>query len=397
VQGGLTVLGGLVIVLAGSPYAIDSRIEVPLHSVVVPDSIGFPTPRKLTFGNPAAPHVTYPSNWKAVDAVAIFDSPQFVQAYLFRYRLENDEDQFALAKPGSTSITDQDQLDLPHSTGRRVMSFDIPVIERASPTEIRRQLTFQLICDSGWAAVRTVDYREGEIRIDSVSYPVRMALYNATSPYFVRDANAAVFIDQPSSHNFATRFRLADDSSVVPSTRITLAQPFWLGDRKYVIGAIDSMGDKITLDPYLGSDTAMVRGFISPAWRVRDLNGQEHSLASANGKVTLLVFWSTTCSYCARIRPVLNTLVEENKSGQFQSISCCLDRNLSDIQAFLAKEPYEGVVTGYDATMWQLFNPRGSTPTVCVIDGNGVIQYIGGGESSYYIADRIVRTLLGAK
>jgi thiol-disulfide isomerase/thioredoxin len=396
VRTGLAVLGGLVVALAGLAYAIESRIEVPMHSIIVPDSIGFPTPRRLTFGNPAAPHVMYPSNWKAVDAVAIFDNPTFLQAYLFRYRLGNDEDQFALAKPGSTALTDRDHLDLPHTTGRRAVSFDIPVIERARPSEIRRQLKFQLIYDSGAASVRTMDYREGEIRIDSVSYPIRLVQYNATSPYFVRDTNAAVFIERPGSYDFAIRFRLADDSSVIPSTRTTLAQPFRLGDKKFVVGSIDPLGDSIAIDPYAGSDTAMVRGFISPAWRVSDLNGQEHSLASAHGKVTLLVFWSTTCSYCARIRPVLNKLIEENKSRQFQSISCCLDRNLSEIRAFLAKEPYDGIVTGYDAAMWQLFNSRGSTPTVCVIDGDGVIQYMGGGESSYYIADRIVRTLLGA-
>jgi thiol-disulfide isomerase/thioredoxin len=157
------------------------------------------------------------------------------------------------------------------------------------------------------------------------------------------------------------------------------------------------MGDSITIDPYNGSDTVMARGFVSPAWRVSDLDGREHTLAGSHGKVTMLVFWSTTCDYCVRIRPALNRLVAQVSADRFQSIACCLDRTPGEIRAFLASEPYDGVVAPYEAKVWQLFNPRKSTPSVCVIDSEGVIRYVGGGESSYYIADRIVRNLLAGE
>jgi hypothetical protein len=129
----------------------------------------------------------------AVDAVAIFDHPQFLQAWLFRYRAGNSEDQFALAQPGSKAITDRDRLDLAPAEGIRVVSFEVPAIERSYPTQVRRHLKFQLIRDSGAVTVRTMDYHEGEVIVDSISYPVRLVLYNATSPYFVRETTVQLF------------------------------------------------------------------------------------------------------------------------------------------------------------------------------------------------------------
>ena len=57
-----------------------------------------------------------------------------------------------------------------------------------------------------------------------------------------------------------------------------------------------------------------IEGSLAPLFTLENLKGQEIALEDLRGKKTLLVFFSTRCSWCIKEVPHLNELYEENKS-----------------------------------------------------------------------------------
>ena len=100
-----------------------------------------------------------------------------------------------------------------------------------------------------------------------------------------------------------------------------------------------------------------------------------HTLADNKGRIVLVTFWSTECPYCEQIRPELDSLVARADSTQFQAICAAVQSDQSEIRQFLGYQPYRGVIVPYAPDLWQTYNPRGSTPTYCIIDRDGSVSY----------------------
>jgi len=48
----------------------------------------------------------------------------------------------------------------------------------------------------------------------------------------------------------------------------------------------------------------------SPAWKLEDLDGEEHALEKYRGKVVILEFWDSGCEFCLDAMPLINALAE---------------------------------------------------------------------------------------
>lgn len=63
------------------------------------------------------------------------------------------------------------------------------------------------------------------------------------------------------------------------------------------------------------NSSPVIEGSLAPAFALENLDGQQTSLQDLRGKKTLLVFFSTRCSWCIKEVPHLNELYKENKNN----------------------------------------------------------------------------------
>ncbi len=73
-----------------------------------------------------------------------------------------------------------------------------------------------------------------------------------------------------------------------------------------------------------------VVGKPSPNWKLKDLDGKEHSLEDYRGKVIVVDFWYRGCSWCIRSMPQLNALVEDFKDQPVVLLGMNIDRKEED-------------------------------------------------------------------
>ncbi len=73
------------------------------------------------------------------------------------------------------------------------------------------------------------------------------------------------------------------------------------------------------------NETAMKVGYLAPDFSVRDKDNNLVSLSDFTGKVMLVEFWASWCSYCIAEIPTLNTMYEDYQSKNFEIIGISLD------------------------------------------------------------------------
>ena len=66
-------------------------------------------------------------------------------------------------------------------------------------------------------------------------------------------------------------------------------------------------------------------GHIAPDFSVRDKDNNLVSLSDFTGKVVLVEFWASWCSYCIAEIPNLNKMYEDYQSENFELIGISLD------------------------------------------------------------------------
>ena len=114
-------------------------------------------------------------------------------------------------------------------------------------------------------------------------------------------------------------------------------------------------------------------GMQAPDFKIKDINGNEKTLASFKGKYLVLEFWGTWCPWCIKGLPMMRTYYEKYKSKvEFVSISC---RDTD--------EAWRKCIEKYDMQWTQLFNGTNTEaqkayrilgyPSKIIIDKNGKI------------------------
>ncbi len=128
-----------------------------------------------------------------------------------------------------------------------------------------------------------------------------------------------------------------------------------------------------------------------------DLDGRERGLEEFRGRVVLVNFWASWCTPCIEEMPSIQRLAELMRDRPFAVIGV----NVAE-QARRAKAMVERLGIGFPVLLdreSEVFHRWGGTvlPTTYVLDGEGVVRYLGRGPLEWDAPD-VVKTLesLGA-
>ena len=115
-------------------------------------------------------------------------------------------------------------------------------------------------------------------------------------------------------------------------------------------------------------------GETAPALKGTFFSGEKFDLAAMRGKVVLINFYSSYCSFCAYEIGNVETYLENNRDKGFAIIVVGVDK-LEDrprVERMLGIFNLDGVMT--DDLEESGFEKRYATPTAFVIDRNGILR-----------------------
>ena len=386
----------LLVLLTIFPAALfpQTAIDVPLSRQVLQDTAQFHGSKILTFTKPTATSITIPSHWTAVETAAIIDNPQLQPVIVIRFKNSDGVMGYALASDGKSIYDTASVLHFRDSGNREIADFTAVIRSRNDSNRTSRQIACQIVKSADRVIARIAECRQGILRLGERSYAIRLYAPSINGPFYSLSSDAVCLIDTNGDGNFSWKWQLADSGrTMVPSERVALTGPFSINGKKLRATEIDSVGSLLTCR-YFEGDTSAAVGFKAPRFSCADISGTARNLSDMHGKIILITFWSTSCSYCEKIRPGLDSLVLRCDTASFQSIAAAADSDVKSMAAFLRDKPYEGIIMPYDSSLWNTYNRRMTTPVYYVIDRKGSIIFSGAGASLMPIAERVIMDLL---
>lgn len=123
----------------------------------------------------------------------------------------------------------------------------------------------------------------------------------------------------------------------------------------------------------------------APDFTLVNVSGQGSTkLLAAEGKATLLVFWTTWCPHCTREVPVLQQLYSDLKDKGLVVVGVSLDNDMAEPAKFVKNNritfltTFDGTSAGH--TIAGTYGVRG-VPALFVIDSKGIVRYTHVGET----------------
>jgi len=137
-------------------------------------------------------------------------------------------------------------------------------------------------------------------------------------------------------------------------------------------------------------DESLKVGNNAPDFTLPDVNGNHVSLADYEGKLVLIEFWASWCSYCQAENPVLVMLHNAYKNKGFKILGISLDTDKSKWIDGIENENLDfdhvSDLKGFDSPVANLYSVNG-IPHMCLVDENGVIILIT--NSAFDIATKV--------
>jgi peroxiredoxin len=131
-----------------------------------------------------------------------------------------------------------------------------------------------------------------------------------------------------------------------------------------------------------------------PALKGTLFSGQAFDLAQMRGKVVLINFYSSYCSFCAYEIGNLETFYEKHRDEGFEVIVVGID-SLEDrhrVERMLGIYGLQGVMA--DDLEQSGFERKYPTPTAFVVDRNGIVRSrTRGAKQAYYFAEKVLPLL----
>lgn len=147
------------------------------------------------------------------------------------------------------------------------------------------------------------------------------------------------------------------------------------------------------------SALALEAGERAPEIGLRDLNGQQVTMASLRGKVVLVDFWASWCEPCAQEMPVLERLYNQYRGQGFTVVGVSIDRDVANARTFLSRHrvSFPIVHDGGQQVAGRYRPPR--MPSSYIIDRNGIVRHVHGGfrASDAPVYEREIRALLAQR
>ena len=144
------------------------------------------------------------------------------------------------------------------------------------------------------------------------------------------------------------------------------------------------------------SAMALNTGQRAPEIGLRDLNGNNVTMASLRGNVVLVDFWASWCEPCAEEMPVLERLHTTYQAQGLRIVGVSQDRNASNVQGFLREHrvSFPIVHDAQHAVAGRYSPPR--MPSSYIVDRSGVVRHVHEGFRSGDAAamEREIRALL---
>jgi thiol-disulfide isomerase/thioredoxin len=150
----------------------------------------------------------------------------------------------------------------------------------------------------------------------------------------------------------------------------------------------------VALTPTPAIPPAPIPGHPAPDFALPDLKGNEVRLSDLRGKVVLLNFWATWCSYCRRLLPILSTAHEELREKGFIVVAVDVGEETSRVKAYIEENEFSFLaVLDRKGSTARLYRIRG-LPTSFFIDQEGIVQGIYIGLMDLTTIRRIVEGLI---
>jgi thiol-disulfide isomerase/thioredoxin len=121
-------------------------------------------------------------------------------------------------------------------------------------------------------------------------------------------------------------------------------------------------------------DVSVARDEPAPAFTLTAIDGKKVSLDSLAGKVVLVDFWATWCTYCVRDSDYVQTMVEGFDAKDFVLLEVSADEDEAKWRDYVSDHRLEGLQTRDDKeAAANLFRVTGY-PTYLVLDGDGSVR-----------------------
>lgn len=121
------------------------------------------------------------------------------------------------------------------------------------------------------------------------------------------------------------------------------------------------------------TQSAPLVGSVAPEFRLSGPDGQSVALSEFRGNPLVLVFWTAWCPLCKEEIPKLNDI---HRSG-VPVLGVNLMESAKRVRSAVEKEPIRyRVVLDFDGSVGRTYHVKG-TPTVLILDANGIIKYYG--------------------
>jgi peroxiredoxin len=145
-----------------------------------------------------------------------------------------------------------------------------------------------------------------------------------------------------------------------------------------------------------GSALALDTGARAPEIGMRDLQGNQITIAGLRGRVVIVDFWASWCEPCADSMPVYERLWTQYRERGLTIIGVSQDQRVENARQFVARHRISfPVVFDEGHAIARRYGPP-RMPTAYVIDRQGIVRHIHAGYHSSDAAqlEAEIRTLL---
>lgn len=112
-------------------------------------------------------------------------------------------------------------------------------------------------------------------------------------------------------------------------------------------------------------------GKIAPSFTLKNLKGEEMSLSNYEGKIVLINFWATWCTYCDKEMPDLQRLNNENEDLVVLTIN--VKESIEKVQSYIDKGNYDFPVLLDENGETSITYLVSAFPTSYFVDEKGIL------------------------